>query len=597
MKYVLAAINAKYIHSNLAVYDLKAYAGAHGLPVAIREYTVNQPREQILADLYRQRPDMLAFSCYIWNISLVRDVAAELHKLLPGMSVWVGGPEVTFEAERFLEENPWAAGVMRGEGEQTYLELLGVYEGRGSLADVRGITYRACIPEDPRTEGTGNIREHQETEEGGAAGERLRVNPDREPLELDRIPFPYGELTDLEHRIMYYESGRGCPFSCCYCLSSVDRHLRFRSLPLVFKELQFFLDGRVPQVKFVDRTFNCRPGHAKAVWRYLAEHDNGVTNFHFEVAADLLDEEMLAIIADLRPGLIQLEIGVQSTNPRTLGAIGRVMDFGRVRENVARVKAGGNVHQHLDLIAGLPHENIESFRRSFNDVYALEPDQLQLGFLKVLKGSRMYRMAGQWGCVYQSREPYEVLFTDWLSYDDVLRLKQVEEMVEVYYNSAQFRHTLPECVRLFPDAFAFFDGLGAFYQEKGYLSLSHTRPRRYEILQEFLACMPEGRERMAEYREWMVFDLYERENLKTRPSWAADLSGYRQAFRDFYGEEAKTHACLPDYGDCDARRLAGLTHLEVFRHIYEEDTAVLFSYRNRDPLHHGARWRRVGLKG
>lgn len=596
MKYVLAAINAKYIHSNLAVYDLKAYAGAHGLPVVIREYTVNQPREQILADLYRQRPDMLAFSCYIWNISLVRDVAAEFHKLLPRVPVWVGGPEVSFEAERFLEENPWGAGVMRGEGEQTYLELLWACEGQRCLAEIRGITYRERAPEDPGTDETCRPRDPEKMKTGDAAREFLHANEDREPLELDRIPFPYGDLTDLEHRILYYESSRGCPFSCCYCLSSVERHLRFRSLPLVFGELQFFLDRRVPQVKFVDRTFNCRPGHARAVWRYLAEHDNGVTNFHFEVAADLLDEEMLAVIADMRPGLIQLEIGVQSTNPRTLKAIGRAMDFGRVREAVARVKAGGNVHQHLDLIAGLPHEDIESFRRSFNDVYALEPDQLQLGFLKVLKGSRMYRMAGEWGCLYQGREPYEVLRTDWLSYDDVLRLKQVEEMVEVYGNSAQFRHTLPECVRLFPDAFAFFDELGAFYQKKGYLSVSHTRLRRYEILQEFLACLPEGREHMQKFREWMLFDLYERENLKTRPSWAADLSRYRQPIRDFYGEEAETHACLPDYSDCDARRLAGLTHLEVFHYIYERDTAVLFSYRNRDPLHHGARWRMVGLK-
>lgn len=596
MNYVLAAINAKYIHSNLAVYDLKAYAGAHGLPVTVREYTINQPREQILADIYRQKPDMLAFSCYIWNISLVRDVAAELHKLLPGLPVWVGGPEVSFETERFLEENPWAAGVMRGEGEQTYLELLEACEGLRRLEEIRGITYRECASGDLRTDAAGMARGLEEVKTGDGAREFLYTNGAREPLELDRIPFPYGDLTDLEHRILYYESSRGCPFSCCYCLSSVDRRLRFRSLELVFKELQFFLDRRVPQVKFVDRTFNCRSGHAKAVWRYLAEHDNGVTNFHFEIAADLLDEEMLEIIADMRAGLIQLEIGVQSTNLRTLKAIGRVMDFGRVRETVARIKAGGNVHQHLDLIAGLPHENIESFRRSFNDVYALEPDQLQLGFLKVLKGSRMYRMAGQWGCVYQSREPYEVLYTDWLSYDDVLRLKQVEEMVEVYYNSAQFRHTLPECVRLFPDAFAFFDELGIFYQEKGYLSLSHTRLRRYEILQEFLACLPEARQRMAEYRERMLFDLYERENLKTRPSWAPELSGYRQAFRDFYGEEARLRAYLPDYSDCDARHLAGLTHLEVFRHIYGEDTAVLFSYRNRDPLHHGARWRRVGLK-
>ena len=302
MNHVLAAINAKYIHSNLAVYDLRAYAGAHGVPVAVREYTINQSMTEILADLYRQKPDVLAFSCYIWNISLVRDVAGELHKLLPGLPIWVGGPEVSFEAERFLEENVWAAGVMRGEGEQTYLELLNAYEGRADLAEVKGITYREGISDDRGTGRSGRIQDSP------------RVNADREPLELDRIPFPYGDLTDLEHRIIYYESSRGCPFSCCYCLSSVDRRLRFRNLALVFEELQFFLDRRAPQVKFVDRTFNCRPDHARSVWQYLAEHDNGVTNFHFEVAADLLDEEMLRIMAGMRPGLIQLEIGVQSTN-------------------------------------------------------------------------------------------------------------------------------------------------------------------------------------------------------------------------------------------------------------------------------------------
>lgn len=595
MNFVLAAINAKYIHSNLAVYDLKAYAEIHGIPVTVREYTINQHREEILADLYRQKPDVLAFSCYIWNITLVRDVAVELHKLRPELPVWVGGPEVSFEAERFLEENTWASGVMRGEGEQTYLELIRAYGGRGDLAKVRGITYRECPF--PFSEAAGEeIRPGPEKGSCGESFPAVRTNENRPPLELDRVPFPYRGLTDFAHRIIYYESSRGCPFSCCYCLSSVDRHLRFRSLELVFAELQFFLDHGVPQVKFVDRTFNCRPGHAKAIWRYLAQHDNGVTNFHFEVAADRMDSEMLELMAGMRPGLIQLEIGVQSTNPRTLEAIGRVMDFGRVGAVTAAIRAGENVHQHLDLIAGLPYEGFISFRKSFNDVYALCPDQLQLGFLKVLKGSRMYRMAESCGCIYQGREPYEVLCTDWLSYEDILRLKQVEEMVEVYYNSAQFHHTLPACLELYPDAFSFYDALGEFYRERGYLSRSHTRIGRYEILLEFLALLPEGRERMAEYRERMVFDLYERENLKTRPGWAADLSGYKQAFREFYGEEARVHACLPDHGDCDARRLAGLTHLEVFSHIYDRETAVLFSYRNREALHHGARWRVVWMK-
>ena len=567
MKAVLAAVNAKYIHSNLAVYCLGAYARMRGEQAEFKEYTINQNPEEILKDLYLAKPDFLALSCYIWNISLMREIAAELHKLLPEMPIWVGGPEVSYDAEHFLRENPWASGVMRGEGEITFTELLGRIRENRDLYGLPGITWR------------------------GKDGEAI-ANEDRPVMDLSEVPFPYTELTDFEHRIIYYESSRGCPFSCSYCLSSIDKKLRFRDLSLVFRELQFFLDHRVPQVKFVDRTFNCRHDHAKAIWRYLLEHDNGVTNFHFEVAADLLDEEELELIAAMRPGLIQLEIGVQSTNGQTITEIHRKMDFAGVSAVVNRVKQGHNVHQHLDLIAGLPFEDLESFKQSFNDVFALQPDQLQLGFLKVLKGSFMYRMADTYGCVYRDKEPYEVLFTRWLPYCDVLRLKRVEEMVEVYYNSAQFTCTLPACMTVFEDAFSFFDSLGSFYEKKGYFSVAHTRIRRYEILQEFMAEYV-GEEDMAKYREWMVFDLYLRENMKTRPSWAADLSGWKSAFRDFYQKEEESREYLPELAGRESRQLAKMTHLEVFSHIFEKETAVLFCYETRDPLSHSARWQKV----
>lgn len=565
MKIVLAAINAKYIHSNLAVQDLCAYAKKYGETVTVREYTINQLTDEILKDLYCQKADLLAFSCYLWNISYVRQVARELHKLQPGLPIWVGGPEVSYQSRAFLRENTWAAGVMRGEGEVTFLELIRSYKGERELLKVKGLTVR--LPD-------GGFWESEE----------------RPAMDLSDIPFPYGDLSDYEHRIIYYESSRGCPFSCSYCLSSIDKCLRFRSLDLVLPELQFFLDQKVPQVKFVDRTFNCRPSHAKAIWKYLIEHDNGITNFHFEIAADLLDEAELELLAGMRPGLIQLEIGVQSTNSVTIREIRRVMDFKKVGDIVRRIRSVRNIHQHLDLIAGLPYEDLESFKKSFNDVYELLPDQFQLGFLKLLKGSYMQEKAEEYGCVCQSRPPYEVLYTKWLSYSDVLRLKRVEEMVEVYYNSAQFVHTLPECLKLFSDPFSFYDILGQFYEEKGYLAVSHARIRRYEILLEFLETVPGGKERLQEFQEWMLLDLYERENLKTRPRWAKDLSPYKQMFRAFYGAEAREHVRLPEYKSCDARQLAGMTHLEVFTCIFKEETAVLFSYKERDPLSRSAKW-------
>ena len=299
------------------------------------------------------------------------------------------------------------------------MELASYYvEGKGEeyLCGIKGISYRKH---------DGEIEENQW----------------REIMDLSKVPFVYEDMDEFRNKIIYYETSRGCPFSCSYCLSSVDKCLRFRDLKLVKKELQFFLDNEVPQVKFVDRTFNCKHDHALEIWRYIAENDNGITNFHFEISADLLNEEELALLGTMREGLVQLEIGVQSTNPKTIGEIKRTMRFEKVSDAVKRVNAGRNIHQHLDLIAGLPYEDYESFGKSFNDVYALSPEQLQLGFLKVLKGSYMEEHTEEYGLVYKSLPPYEVLYTKWLSYEDVLKLKRIEEMVEVC-DRGQFSYTL-----------------------------------------------------------------------------------------------------------------------------------------------------------
>ena len=461
MKILLTAINAKYIHSNLAVYSLRAYAQSRvtdpDTEIALAEYTINQQTDDILMDIYRRKPDVLCFSCYIWNISYVETVLREVHKVLPDTKIWLGGPEVSYDAVAVLKRLPEVTGVMKGEGEETFAELA---EGM-ELVGLQGITWR---------------REDREIIE----------NPWRPVMDLNKVPFVYEDMADFEHKIIYYESSRGCPFSCSYCLSSIDKKLRFRDLELVKKELQFFLDHRVPQVKFVDRTFNCKHEHAMTIWKYILEHDNGVTNFHFEISADLLREEEMELMSQMRPGLIQLEIGVQSTNPETIRAIHRHMDLKKLEHCVNRVHSFRNIHQHLDLIAGLPYEDYDTFHQSFNDVYQMKPDQLQLGFLKVLKGSLMQKEAEVYGIVYKEKEPYEVLSTNWLTYGEVLKLKMVESMVEVYYNSGQFWHTLEYLVPFEKDAFTFYEKLGSFYEKKGYSEISHSRRRRYEILLEYL---------------------------------------------------------------------------------------------------------------
>lgn len=574
MKLLLAAVNAKYIHSNLAVYSMKAYCRAFADHIELAEYTINQQEDEILKDLYRKKPEILCFSCYIWNISFIKELIRNVKKILPDTVIWAGGPEVSYDAEQFLEEMPEVFGVMCGEGEETFRELTQYYvnlerntEKGTELEKIDGIVFRK--------------------------GKEIQKTAPRAILDMDTLVFPYQDMELFHHRIIYYESSRGCPFSCSYCLSSIDKKLRFRSTKLVKQELQFFLDNQVPQVKFVDRTFNCKKEHALEIWRYIQEHDNQVTNFHFEIAADLLTEEEIALIHTMRPGLIQLEIGVQSTNEDTIREIRRKTSFEKISQKVRQVQAGKNVHQHLDLIAGLPLEGYDSFRKSFDDVYGLRPQQLQLGFLKVLKGSYMYEKREEYGCVYKQREPYEVLSTNWLSYGEICRLKGIEDMVEVYYNSGQFTRTIEALEKEFSDTFAMYEALADFYEKKGYFGISHTRIRRYEILLEFLE--EQGKEDLAYFRERMVFDLYARENLKTRPVWAGEQKLYKEQIQNFYRKEAEEPRLLRQYGGYQPRQLEKMTHLEVFTYDVlsqkreKGQYPVLFDYKERSPLTHDAR--------
>ncbi|MDE6433290.1 MAG: B12-binding domain-containing radical SAM protein [Lachnospiraceae bacterium] len=583
MKIILAALNAKYVHSNLAVYDLEAYArtqlrreqenaevdegmGLSGKQeglwrdrfpkIEIKEYTINHNLDLILQSLYQERADVAAFSCYIWNIHEILTIARELSKVAPDTHIWLGGPEVSYDSVKLLEEYPFVEGIIQGEGEVTFYELVKRWAG-------------CCGERTEMAAGSGEMETLKDMEYADVSGivyrderNRIRQNSARPLMNLNDVPFIYQDLSRFENKILYYETSRGCPFSCSYCLSSIDKSVRFRSMELVEQELQFFLDHNVAQVKFIDRTFNCRKSHALAIWRYIAEHDNGMTNFHFEVAADLIGEEELALFQTMRPGLIQLEIGLQSTNPATIREIHRVMDVVQLKKNMLAIRGFHNIHQHLDLIAGLPYEDFVTFKQSFNDAYEMKPNQLQLGFLKVLKGSYMGEQIEKYGLKYQDSQPYEVLSTKWISYDEILALKQVEEMVEIYYNSAQFEHVLNYLVPFFESPYACFEAIGTYYAVHHLYGIGFKREARYDVLRRFCMDMSgKGEFSMEILDSLLTYDYYLRENAKKRPVWSPDEPVKKQIYHDFFKRGGTEEVSLLEAG-YDSKLAARAMHIE-----------------------------------
>lgn len=571
MKTLLVAINSKYIHSNLAVYSLKAYSKGCGMDVEIAEFTINQYTNYIYKEIYKKKPDIVAFSCYIWNIDYVYEVSIELKKIMPDIKIWLGGPEVTYDSASVLSEHPHIDGVMVGEGEETFRELLTHYANQRSdeeLKCISGISYT------------------------GTNAEIITTAP-RPLMDMDKLDFIYEDMSKFENRIIYYESSRGCPFGCSYCLSSVEKSVRFRSISQVKEELGFFLQNKVSQVKFVDRTFNCNHERTKELLTFIRDNDNGITNFHFEIAADLLQDDEIAIMKMMRPGLIQLEIGVQSTNTDTIHEIDRVMDFGKLSCIVEKINEGENIHQHLDLIAGLPFENKESFVKSFNDVYALKPEQLQLGFLKVLKGSKMQRKAHEYGIVHTESSPYEVLFTKWISYEEILELKNIEEVVELYYNSGQYTHTMQLLLLEFDAPFEMYKGIADYYERNRLFDIKHSRITRYNILLDFIRIVVPDRAEV--FEQVLVYDLYLRENLKTRPSFATDITETRGSLRMFYNlYSEKSNAHIEPF-KVDIEKLCGLKLKTIKKQDERADweafsgkTMIMFDYDERNPLNYEA---------
>lgn len=558
-KTALVAINAQYIHTGLGVRSIAAFVRREtDLEIAVMEFTVNNPEQDVLAALFESKADAYLFSCYIWNIEFILRIVGNLRQLCPTAHIGLGGPEVSYRGKAILDSTPAVDFVLAGEGEQTVRQLLGLLQNGAPLMECRSLVYR----------------------EGG----QTVATPARPPQSMDALAFAYPDLAALEHRILYYESMRGCPFACSYCASSIERGVRKRSLPLVFADLAQFLAYRVPQVKFVDRTFNCDRVHAMAIWQWLAAHDNGVTNFHFELSGELLDDEMLAFLSGVRPQLFQFEIGVQTTNPETLREIDRPANLRLLFAQVSRLLAPGNIHVHLDLIAGLPYEGFVRFQTSFNDVFAYRPHQLQLGFLKVLPGSKMQRQAKAYDLLFTQNAPYEVLRNRWISYPQIILLQGVAHMVNVYYNSFRFRHILEHMITHFSDAFSFFLALWLHFQKA-----TEGKPLSdmgyYVLLESFM--QSRGFER-TERMQWLAkYDLLLHEKPRKMPPWiTVDItSAYREAIQGFYRQPANIAAYLPEYAAETSVRAERTAHVEIFPFHPESGkngtVAILFNYRRR----------------
>lgn len=457
MKIVLVGINSKYIHSNLAIRYLKTYTEDLNYDCIIKEFSINDIDDHIIERIMEENADIVAFSCYIWNMEFIKRISNVIKLINPKIEILYGGPEVTYNAKKFLEEN-CGEYLIEGEGEVTFKNFVKYKLKEKNINEIKGLYYKQ--------------------------NNEVKFNGISENINMNDLKFPYIKEDDMENKIIYYESSRGCPFKCKYCLSSVTNGVRFLDVERVKKELKYFVDNDIKLIKFVDRTFNCNKKYTKEIWSYLCNLETDST-FHFEIAADLLTDEEIEILNNAPKGRLQLEIGVQTTNIDVLHNINRVIKFENLKEKVLEIGKNKNVGQHLDLIAGLPGESFESFKKSFNDVYSVRPDQLQLGFLKLLKGSLMRIEAEKWGIVYSPYAPYEILKNNDLSYKELLKLKKVEEMLDKYYNSARFKNVIEFLVTKYCSAFDLYYDLSEFFEEKGYFDKKINTLEYYKALIDF----------------------------------------------------------------------------------------------------------------
>ncbi len=517
MKALLAGVNAKYIHTSLSVRTIASYVNG----IDWKEYNINESAEFVCADIYRQRTDAVLFSCYIWNIEFILKTARRLKSVAPDTLIIFGGPEVSYADTEYMEKYDFIDAVIRGEGEETVKEFI-----RTGNLNIRGVTYR---------------------------NGKIIKNPDRPVIsDITKIPFPYTD-EDIElnkNKLIYYETSRGCPFNCSYCLSSADRSVRFRDLDTVLNELKFFINHKVKIVKFTDRTFNASKKRTHAILEFLI--DNAAeTTFHFEVAADILDDKTMELLGSAPKGLFQLEIGVQSTNMKTLEAIDRKTDLNKIAERVRQIRSFGNIHTHLDLIAGLPYENYESFKNSFNEVFAMQPHVIQLGFLKLLRGTKIRRE--EQSALFTAEPPYEVLQTDYISYDELLRLKAVEDVVEKYYNSGAFENSVSYLVRQFNSPFEMFEKIACFYEKNGYDKIGISRDFLYRILFDFV--------NDEKFTDILLYD-YLLNNKPRTPEWASRKPVIKERFEILTPEFIEKE--LPEYSQMTVKEIIKRLYFERF---------------------------------
>lgn len=539
MKTLLVGINAKFIHSNPAVRYIQKYAAGKGIKIETAEYTINQSIDLIFDGIIREEADLVGFSCYLWNIELIRHLVIMLKQIRPNTKILLGGPEVSYDSRELMAEVAEVDYVISGEGEASATQLIGALIGGTSIKEVNGLTYRDQND--------------------------IKMNRPSQPINMAEVPFIYDQgLVGLEHRIIYYETSRGCPYKCQYCLSSIEQGVRYRPFDMIEKELKFFLDAKVSQVKFVDRTFNANLKHTLAIWRYLHTNDNGVTNFHFELTADLLDLDTIQFLAAVRPGLFQFEVGVQSTHEATILAVERKVEFPKLKERVMKVMAGNNIHMHLDLIAGLPKEDYPTFKKSFNDVMAMHPEQLQLGFLKVLKGSKMHLLQKQYGILYRQFAPYEVLSTKEMSYEDLRKLKDIEELLETYYNSNQFSSAISYLMTRYESAFDCFEQMADHWTSQGYYLLPHNKIRLYELLYEFALMNNEVDSDLLS--ELLTHDLCSRDKPKKWPAFIRNEDKVSETSRSFYHDEEMAETVLASYKGFTPKQISRMAHLEHYDH-------------------------------
>ena len=541
MKILLCAINAKFIHSSLAIRSLYANNIKFAENIDILELSINNSVNFIVKEIYDSSPDVLCFSCYIWNIEIVKEIAEIIRKTSPQTKIIMGGPEVSFAPYDLLGK--FCDIIVLGEGEVVFGELCRHFTcGEIGLGAIKDIAYIH----------NGEI----------VVNERAP-----EPPDLNLLAFPYTELESLANKIIYYESSRGCPFSCAYCISSTTEGVRFLDMDTVKSHINYFRANNIKLVKFVDRTFNCDAARALEIWRYIIDNDNGITSFHFEVGADLLTDAHIECLKGARVGLIQFEAGVQSTNPRTLKEICRAENFERLSENIAKIKVLGNIHIHLDLIAGLPFEDYESFRQSFNDCFALRPDMLQLGFLKLLKGSALRINSGNYGIEYKDKAPYEVLFTEHLSFSELAMLKDIEHLLDTYYNSTLTLNTLEHVIASFDTPFDFFHAFAQFWNKEGLHRVSHSRQALYDILYRYLLTIDGVN--MDYAKDMLKLDMFMGENVKNLPDWldATDYKPIVDEINAFFSCEENAARYFPIYLGRSPKQLSRVCHIERFQYL------------------------------